>query len=308
MVNYRLLEESSYKRDQRNWPFIVYSLFLCILSLFFISNSFSHHYIIEHNDEHNEHADSVASSRPITHLLWTQNANCTEAGRSSLTANSQTETLALVEQCQMVKGESYVATNETIQLGNYQVEILSGTLGDQLTSILLQLQNGRTKRHAGHHHNIVNYELLMHAVASLQPHNHTSFDIDHSVIVANGATGEITFSRDPAHTVAAILHGETKYFIMGFGGRAVERLLQSILDIVLWGGNIESTQKGLIHVMPSGDLCRDETVIADELGSLVECDPTISMSSYLKAFAIHGGAIDIGHDSNLTPTSNLLLL
>ena len=173
------------------------------------------------------------------------------------------------------------------------------------------MQKGRAKRHAGHHHNIINYELLLHAVASTQPHNHIPFDIDNSVIVANGATGEIAFSRDPAHTVAVILHGnhgETKYFIMGFGGRAVERLLQTLLDIVLWGGNIESTQKGLIHVMADGDLCRDETVIADELGSLVECDPTISMSSYLKAFAIHGGAIDIGHDSNLTPTSNLLLL
>ena len=148
----------------------------------------------------------------------------------------------------------------------------------------------------------------MHAVKSTRPLNSTT-TVDRAVIVANGATGEIAFSRDPAHQVAVVLRGmHETYFIMGAGDRAVERLLQTLLDIVLWGGNIESTQKGLIHFTPqNGDLCRDETVIAEELSSLAQCDSAISSSSYLKAFVIHDGSIVIGHDSNLKLNSNLLI-
>ena len=69
-------------------------------------------------------------SHSNTHLLWAQNANCTESGARRLPVDSPSEILNQVEQCQGVKGDSST-TNATVQLGNYQIEILSGELGEQ---------------------------------------------------------------------------------------------------------------------------------------------------------------------------------
>ena len=71
---------------------------------------------------------------------------------------------------------------------------------------------------------------------------------DYTVIGVNAQTTEILFSREPSKTVAIILHGHVTYFLAGWGERSIELIVQTMLDITLWDGNIDSTQKVFHYV------------------------------------------------------------
>ena len=140
-----------------------------------------------------------------------------------------------------------VAGSESIKLGHFEVEIVGGNknLTQPLRHVLEKIQH-RERRHAGHHAK-VDYGLVSTVLKQLkQLIREEKISPDNSIILANAINETIVHAveKQSNGTVAVMLRGHVNYFIVGVGGfEGLEKLVQLVLDLSLFDGDVESSQK-----------------------------------------------------------------